>query len=119
MLKAVARRAEIIHQHDGINGQLARQRSRIHNPRKIRRMNAVADHRPGHTKSGRADFLVAKVWRSLAGEFLNDQIELREALAGKPLAKNHFQIAIFLRKKSQIAFCATNVACENHHASGQ
>jgi hypothetical protein len=78
---------------------------------------AVSNDRPSDAKSRCLDFLIAKVGRSAAGKLSNDEIELREFLAGKAFSKDEFQFTVLFRKKRKIAFSATHVACKNHLAS--
>ena len=80
-------------------------------------MNAVVDDRPGNTESSGANFFAAQMWFSLAGKFLDDQIELGETFTGEALAEDHFQLAVLFREERQIAFGTTHVACENHLTS--
>src|SRR6267378_8696009 len=52
--------------------------------------------------------------RGLAQEFLDDQVEKREFLAGKTLLEGERELAAFFRKERKITLRASNVACENH-----
>src|SRR5579883_214910 len=119
MLQAVPPRAKIVHQCDGSYSQFVRKRRRLNHPGKIRRMDAVVDHRPGHPEPRGAYFAAIHVRRCLPHKFLDDQVEFREILAGKTLAEEHVQLSIFFREQRDIALGAANVTRNNHRSSRQ
>ena len=46
----------------------------------------------------------------LAGEFLYDEVELREFLARKPLLENSCELSVVLREKREVALRAAHVS---------
>src|SRR5215471_17340776 len=82
-------------------------------------MNAIIYDRPGNAKAGGTNLLAVQVRGRLAGELLDDQIELREILAGKPLPEDDVQLAAFFGEKREIALCAADVARKDHNPSRQ
>src|SRR5690348_12780634 len=51
---------------------------------------------------------------SLAGEFLDDQIELRKFLAGKTVTENRREVAVLFGKQGQVAFGAADISSKDH-----
>ena len=46
---------------------------------------------------------------SLAGEFLDDQIELRKFLTGEAVTENRREVAVPFRKQGQVTFGAADI----------
>src|ERR1700682_2876757 len=119
MLQAVGGGAEIVYQNNGLHFEFAGQRFGINNPGKVGGVNTVVNDRAGNAKSRGTDFILGQKRGGLAGKFLDDQIKLRKTFTGKTLAKNHLQLAVFLRKERQIAFRTAHIARKNHRTSAK
>src|SRR5580698_10647217 len=114
MFEAVAGRAEIIEQQDVGNSKFLDECLRFHHPRKIRCPHAAVDDRAGDVKTRRDDTLAPQMIGSLPRKFLDDQIELREFLAGKSLLEDRNECSALFRKEREIALRAADIASENH-----
>src|SRR5260370_8231508 len=102
MLDTVAGGAKVIQENDVRNIQLFDEGRGIDDPRKIRRPHAAIDHRPGNAKAGGNDAFVAQMIGGLAGEFLDDALELPELLTCEALLEDGRERAPFFRKKGPI-----------------
>src|SRR5215472_2803292 len=114
MFEAATPGAEVIQQDDVRNAKLLHERLGFHEPRKIRGPHAAVDDRAGDPKSSSANFFASEMVHGLAGELFDDQIELRELLARKAMAKNRRELATLFRKQRQIAFGAADISRKNH-----
>src|SRR5207249_3889817 len=106
MLEAVAPGAQVVHQRNMFDPQLALQVFRLDDPGEVGSANRVVDDRAGNAKSGRFDTLPIEVRSGRADKFAHDQLELREILTGETLLENRRERAALFRKQREVAFGA-------------
>src|SRR5882724_5339471 len=114
VLEAVAGGSQIIQENDIGDGHFLNERRSVDDPGKIRGSHAAVDNRAGNAKAGGGDAFAAQMIGGLTGEFLDDQVELREFLTRKALLEDRSEGAAFFRKKRQITLRAANVSRKNH-----
>ena len=98
------------------NIDLFNERFGLHDPREIRGAHATINDRTGDAESSGINPSPSEMFRSLAGKLLDDQFELRKFLAGKPLPEDRQEVAAFLRKQRQVAFCAAHIPRKDHRS---
>jgi hypothetical protein len=80
-------------------------------------MDAIADHRSGNSEASCFDSLVTEVGRGVAGEFLDDEVELGKILARESLLVDHVEFAIFSGEERKVALGPAHITSQNHRPS--
>src|SRR5258708_35119269 len=88
MLEAVAPTPEVIQKNNVLNVQLLDEVAGLHDPRKICRPHPAVDDRSGNAKPGGGNGFASEAAGRLAREFLDDELEVRELLAGEALLED-------------------------------
>src|SRR5450755_4120402 len=114
MLQAMAPGAEVVHQFDVRNLQIAFEMRGFHDPREIGGANLAVDYRTGDAKSRGVNIAIANVRSCQPREFFDDQIELRKFFASEALAEDGCEFSAFFREQRQVAFCPADITCKNH-----
>src|SRR6266704_2281548 len=114
MFDTVPSGAEVIQENDVRDVRLFDERLGIDDPRKIGGSHGAIDHWPGDAESGGNDAVLAQMIGCLAGEFLDDALELRELFAREALLEDGRECAALFREERQITLRPANVPCKDH-----
>src|SRR5260370_683279 len=114
MLEAVAPTPEVIQKNNVLNVQLLDEVAGLHDQRKICRPHPAVDDRSGNAKPGGGNGFASEAAGRLAREFLDDELEVRELLAGEALLEDGREGPTFFREERQITLRPANISCQDH-----
>src|SRR5260370_15337671 len=114
MLEAVAPTPEVIQKNNVLNVQLLDEVAGLHDPRKICRPHPAVDDRSGNAKPCGGNGFASEAAGRLAREFLDDELEVRELLAGEALLEDGSDGATSFRAGRQIILRPANISCQDH-----
>src|SRR5260370_22981147 len=113
LLEAVAPGAQIIQKNNVTDVEFLDESLGLHDPGKIGGTHPAVDDWSGDAESGGNNAFLAKMLGHLAREFLDDELELRELLAGEALLEDGRERATLLREERQITLRPANVSRED------
>src|SRR5215470_10035203 len=99
MLETVPPSPEVVQQDNLRNIEFLDERLGFYDPGKICGAHAAIDDRASDAESRSVNFAAIQMFRSLAREFLDNQIKLRKFLAGKTVPEDRREIAVLFGKQ--------------------